>query len=332
MKTIAKGIVHYVSTNIIIASFGASIFISKDNGTTWNSLCRLNLYHLPIFQNRWISRLLRAEVVKVLRINNSFIACFALGKLFIINLFSGESKEITELVGSRILGACVKDEKLYFGDYSTTNRSAISNCNCYDISEDTLNIVYSFSNIRHIHGVFLDKYEKELWVTTGDSDHESAIIRFDDKMNAQKIIFGSQQARAVDLLFTEDSIFYATDAPDEPNFIYRIDRHTNEKKRLQQVGGPVFWGRKEKEWLFFSTVVEPSKVNRTDAVELWGSNDQGNNWKLIKEFKKDMGHLKLFQYGQIKFPAGPGDGKNLWFSPYATENDHYIMRMPLDEL
>src|SRR5699024_507476 len=145
------------------------------------------------------------------------------------------------------------------------------------------------------------------------------------------MVEGSQQARAVDLLFTEEAVFYATDAPHDPNYIYRYDRETGQTEQLQQVGGPVFYGRKTGGRLFFSTVAEPSDINRTDAVELWRSGNEGDSWRKLKEFQKDIGHMKLFQYGQLKFPNGPGDGEYIWFTRYATKGDHRIMRIPLDE-
>ena len=99
-------------------------------------------------------------------------------------------------------------------------------------------------------------------------------------------------------------------------------------ERLAEVGGPVFYGTTAGDILYFSTAWEPSKYTHSDLFELWES-DGGENWKLKQTFKKDIWHNKLFRYGMIFFPAGPGDGKNLWFSTMATKNEFKVLRIPL---
>ena len=39
--------------------------------------------------------------------------------------------------------------------------------------------------------------------------------------------------------------------------------------------------------------------------------------------------MKYFPYGQVLFPAGPGDGENLWFTPFAAEFDQKTFKIPL---
>lgn len=334
MEVLGKGIIHFVAPGLAIASRGRHLYKSTILGKKWNLWCSLplKLSSALLCKSRWLSRLTRQEIHNVIEVDRELFACFGFGGIYLVEMATGKVDKIGKITGSRALGVCAVDNKIYYGDYIVKGESQSIVLHSYNLLTGEWLNVHEFTDIRHIHGVYWDDYSSSLWITTGDLDDESAIIRFDNKMNPQKVVSGSQQTRAVDLLFTEDSVIYATDAPDEPNFIYSLDRQSCNVEKVQQVGGPVFWGRKDKDWLFFSTVVEPSEINRTDAVELWGSNDQGNSWKKIDEFKKDIGHLKLFQYGQIKFPNGPGDEKYLWFTPYATENDHRIMRLSLDIL
>jgi hypothetical protein len=332
LKSEGHGIIHYVNENLVISSRGNHLIIKKEKEYLDRITIPLNISDRIWTQHKWLSRLSRKENSHVIEIDEGRFACIAFGNIFIINIDKKEVNNIGEIKGSRPLCVCTDRENIYYGIYRNNVERKPIELLQYSTTKKSWNVFYRFEEIRHIHGVFWDRYESKLWVTTGDLDHESTIWKFENAKTPKKIVAGSQQTRAVDLLFTEGAIFYATDAPNDSNFIYKLDRMTHKLDKLQKVGGPVFYGRKDGKWLFFGTVVEPSEVNRTDAVELWGSPDEGNSWKLIREFKKDILHKKLFQYGQIKFPSGPGDGKNLYFTPYATEFDHNIMKLPLDEL
>jgi hypothetical protein len=181
--------------------------------------------------------------------------------------------------------------------------------------------VWFFEGVRHVHGVFQDPFTNAIWVTTGDSDEEAAIWRTDDCFSTlQCVVGGTQQFRAVHLLFTADYVYFGSDAPDEHNYIYRMDRAGTKVERLASVGGSVFYGCTVGDSLFFSTAVEPSNVNPCRYAEVWCSND-GVNWFKYVKFKKDFLSMKFFQYGQVFFPNCCGDETNFWCSPFAT-NKH----------
>ncbi|MDX2464215.1 MAG: hypothetical protein QNK31_06865, partial [Porticoccus sp.] len=72
---------------------------------------------------------------------------------------------------------------------------------------------------------------------------------------------------------------------------------------------------------------EPSKVNKSKNVVVWASNDKGENWKPIISFQKDIWPMKLFQYGQVRFPAGDNLGPYLWLTPQGTNSDQISMRI-----
>jgi hypothetical protein len=328
MEVLGNGIVQFVTSEYVIASKGHKLYKRNYKSSNWQLWCSLpvSFSNKLSCSNRWLARLSRKEIHHFIKVREGLFCCFAFGKIYLIDSATG-IEIIGHTEGSRPLKVCSDGHKIYYGVYIGNEERKPIKLFAYSLEEKKWSIYHTFTNIRHIHGVFWDEYESSIWVTTGDLDHESTIWKFNNIGKPEKVVGGSQQTRAVDLLFNEESIFYATDAPDEPNYIYRLDRESGNTEQLKKVGGPVFYGRKTGDWLFFSTVVEPSEVNRTDAVELWGSNDKGKSWKKIREFEKDIGHMKLFQYGQIKFPNGPGDGEHLWFTPYATEHDHQIMRV-----
>ncbi len=55
--------------------------------------------------------------------------------------------------------------------------------------------------------------------------------------------------------------------------------------------------------MFFSTMVEPSEVNPSRSVELFGSGD-GAEWRSLAAWEKDRWSMKFFQYGNAFLPDG----------------------------
>ena len=244
------------------------------------------------------------------------------------------------LNGSRPLCICSTAEMVFYGEYrSNQERSPISvwAASVNDLSK--WSPIYTFNNIRHIHGVFVDPLDNSIWVTTGDFDSESALWRTDNNFETlEKIVGGSQQCRAVQLLFDRDHIHFASDAPDEVNHIYKLHRSSLNIEKSTTVAGPVFFGTTVGNSHFFSTVVEPSEINKTKYVELWRYDFELNTttnaitkdsttWYRFLKLKKDLLPMKIFQYGQIRFPYGPGDQNHLFFTPRSTTFDDNSFRI-----
>ena len=221
---------------------------------------------------------------------------------------------------------------MFYGEYrSNPERSAVHVWKG-DASGLSWKAIWRFDGVRHIHGVYHDPFADSLWVTTGDRDSEAAFWRTDDRFTTlTKVVGGCQRFRAVQLLFTEEYVYFGSDSPVECNHIYRMKRNGEDCQRLAAVGNPVFYGCQIARCLFFSTAVEPSRVNVEPYAEIWGSAD-GARWRPIRRFRKDRWPMKWFQYGQVHFPAGPGDGQHLWYTPMATEHDHTVWKVPLDVL
>ncbi|MEX2353284.1 MAG: hypothetical protein WD709_03780, partial [Gammaproteobacteria bacterium] len=308
---------------------------SRDGGCVWFrwSAIPAGLLYSLTGRNRWLERLTRKEISHLVRIDEERFACFAYSRAFLISSNGDRIEDIGPVEGGRPLSVVTDGERIIYGVYKWTEKREPVRIWAYHLADRIWKPLYTFKGVRHIHGVYSDPYQPHLWVTTGDLDEESMIFCFErGQASPVRVAGGSQQTRTVELLFTEDALFYATDAPDETNFIYRLDRDTHAFEPVQQVGGPVYWGWQAGSTLFFSTVAEPSKVNRSDAVELWGSVDEGRTWRCLAELEKDFGHMYLFQYGKLKFPSGQGDGRNLWFTPRATKWDRKIVRIPFSEI
>ena len=328
----SKGRLLYQDENKLIKAINHRLFKSRDNGKTWKESYRLTAHSFidtVAFQHHLICRLLR-KGFHHLNSNQENVLGLIYNKRVAI-LQNDEKHADYQINGSRPLSLSSINNEFIFGEYrSNPERSTIG---IYAVHEDKeLYKKIEMTGIRHIHGIYQDPYTNEIWITTGDTDEEAAIYRTNSAFNKlEKLLYGSQQTRAIKLLFTLDYIYFGSDAPNEPNYIYRMHRDTKEVDRLIQVGSSVFHGCKVGEWLFFSTAIEPSNVNTTKYAEVWGS-PNGTEWKCILQFKKDIWPMKYFQYGQVFFPNGQDNGKDLWVSPFATKYSNTTFSVSINDI
>lgn len=116
---------------------------------------------------------------------------------------------------------CRHNDRVYLAEYQLGNETAR-----VVVSDDgrRWSTFVSRSDVRHFHGIFHDPYTGSLWGTTGDTDEESAIGRFDDG-EFRPIGEGSQTWRAVDLAFTPESVLWGMDCSYAPRIeIHRLPR------------------------------------------------------------------------------------------------------------
>lgn len=329
--TVIHGRVVYVSQDQILADGGAWIVESKDGGANWHRLLALpiNRRERTLLASRILRRLLRRGVHHI-GVESAYTMLIANNAIY--GLDSGLIKSLGLVRGSRPLALCTANHTFYYGEYRSNPERSSVHIWKWQVHKKNWEAVWQFTGIRHVHGVFYDPYESAIWLSTGDLDHEVGIWRTDDDfVTLQKIAGGSQQFRAVQLLFDQDHVYFGSDTPDNKNHIFSMNRKGKNLKQLSTVSSSVFYGCKVGSNLFFSTAVEPSRVNTTRHVEVWGSAD-GGTWTIVRRIKKDIWPMKYFQYGQVLFPAGPGDGKNLWLTPIATENDQKTFKIPVSNI
>jgi len=330
---LARGRILYVDELRIIREYRSKIFISKDGGIKW-SLMRNEIKNglfKNFFRGHYYARLFRLGIHHLIPFENNYYVVFIDKNISIIN---GNTK-IAELQisGSRPLCVLGHNNSVYYGEYySNKNRNPIKIWQFEIDKPENYRIVAQISDVRHIHGVFYDMYTNSIWFTSGDDNTESILwVTYDNFKNIEKVINKGQQTRAVQLIFTADFVYFGSDTPNEQNFIYRLDRQSGQVSKMQQTSGSVFYGCKVGDALFFSTAVEPSKINVHNYSELWASRD-GVSWKKVLQFKKDILDKRFFQYGQILFPYGVGDEKNLWFTPFSTSRSYKIFKIPLADI
>ena len=312
------GRVVYVSNNTLLIVRDNRLFGSEDYGATWKRFgaVPLNYSNRVLSFNTLLRRFSRRGVHHCVKVDSEYFL-IANGSVYAIST-SGVVR-LDSVRGNRPLVVQGNEQGVHYGEYrSNPERSPVAVWKLTHAGKETTPVAW-FNGVRHIHGVFHDPHEGNWWVTTGDHDEEAGIWKTNDEfLTVQRVVGGSQRYRAVQLLFAQSHIYFGSDAPNEQNHIYRMDRQGRKVEQLQQVGGPVFYGCKVGASLFFSTAVEPSSVNKTRYAEVWRSDD-GSSWRRILRFRKDILPMKWFQYGQVLFPSGEGDGQHLYCTPFATE-------------
>ena len=328
-KETFRGIVRYLDGDTTFAVRGRTIYRRCGDDQPWNVFARTPASLIEKF--KWIhpySRRLFRRGIHHLTMSGDNIVIWAGNEIQVFNRFSGQLVSSGERIhGSRPLVVCTSEGSLMYGEYRKNNeRSPVGIWRSIDDGL-TWQCAYSFMGVRHIHGVFKDPFSEHLWVTTGDNDEECGIWRTDPNfLKVEQVLGGSQQLRAIQLLFSDDRIYFGSDTPLERNHLYSMQRDSWKVDRLANVDGSVFYGQSVGKTHFFSTACEPSAINRRRESTVWVMTLDGE-WKEILSFRKDPLSLKYFQYGQVLFPAGSGASKtSFWITPFATRNDQKSLR------
>jgi len=180
-------------------------------------------------------------------------------------------------------------------------------------------------SIRHVHNIVHDPWGDCLWILTGDYGDECRILRAAcDFSRVDIVLQGNQQARAVALVPCEGGLYFSSDTPLESNYIYRLDRKGT-LSRLVPVSSSSIYGCRVGPRVFFSTMVEPSEVNRDRQVRLYGSDVTGTKeWRLLLAWQKDPWPMRLFQYGNAFLPDGNNTTPYLAVTTVAVKSDDMV--------
>lgn len=83
---------------------------------------------------------------------------------------------------------------------------------------------------RHIHTVAIDPFTGHIWMGTGDTNYQSHIFYSDNNGKTfNHVGFGSQDWRTLSIWFTENYIYWAMDASQPCQMVWRIDRKVYNK-------------------------------------------------------------------------------------------------------
>ena len=193
----------------------------------------------------------------------------------------------------------------------------------------TWSVAYTFPQgaIRHVHNIVHDPWANCLWVLTGDYGDECRILRATcDFSRVEVVLQGRQQARAVAAIPTVDGLYVSSDTPLESNSIYHLDRQDS-LLQLAPISSSSIYGCRVGTRVFFSTMVEPSQVNRDCHVRVYGSvasSGAAQAWHPLLEWQKDPWPMALFQYGNAVMPDGENTTPFLALTTVAVQSDDLV--------
>lgn len=185
-------------------------------------------------------------------------------------------------------------------------------------------VVYTFPDgcITHVHNIVPDRYNKCIWIFTGDFGDGSTIWRTtNDFKTVEPVMRGNQLYRGCIAFPTKEGLIYATDSPFADDFICKLywDNGNWLVKKLCSISGSCIYGMQLDENTFaFQTTVEPDgrkNGNRwvfffgrkrgygikDDYVHLFVGNPK-EGFRDVYQSKKDWLPYILFQFGTFQFP------------------------------
>lgn len=296
--------------DLLYASHGYSLLYARisDREIHWKHVARYRpaSWRNLTSQHRLSSRLVRDGFHALAESGGNLIAAVP-GAIATLKSGDGEFQVTHRLVrGTRPLHiTALPDGRAFWGEYF--DNRAREGLHVYASSDAGLSwdIAHTFpaGSIRHIHNIVYDRWVDRFWIFTGDYGKECRILSAcTDWKSVDEILCGNQQARAVAAVITEDGLYFASDSPLEQNYIYFLDRRGRLRK-LQSIPSSSIYACRNRNGMYFSTMVEPSEVNLTREAALFATED-GVSWKTLGSWRKDAWPMRFFQYGNVFLPDG----------------------------
>jgi len=324
-KIIPNMVVHWVDREVIWTSSNYTLYITKDGGDSFNKVTTLKvpLWAHVLGKFRLPARAFRLGIrsLRILKIGTALV--IADKKIF--RLKDGELKVVHSFergFGPLREGWCEDDKgNCYLGEYFLNNKrdAPVQLLKSMDDGQ-SWKVIRSLSNIRHIHCVQYDPFSQRIWMGTGDRDEESSISFSENGGESwAEIGSGDQKFRAVSLLFTEDYVYWGSDAPTRQNYIYHYARKTGEVERLAAVDGPVHYSTILKNGVkLFATAAEGNSEGKSaewdKKAHIWAS-ENGAQWEELMSWEKDIWPY-IFGFGRVYFAHGQ-HGNNVYFTTEA---------------
>lgn len=358
IQEVSDNVLLYIDKEFKIEYFKGQLIIQ--NNTKKQTIL---LYNIGIKKSlckfTYLERLLRLQPRYISRIAKSyFLISFNKG-LYIYDIGKNEIKLLyTYSKGTNNpLHFCQYKregmDEIVFGDYGghDTNgcvgiyrfkvQNLEFNCNVEEIA------FINGNDIDHIHSVEYDGFRDCYWIFTGDDDKGSCIWKMSYSTNKPiKYLYGRQLFRCCVAFITEKKIIYATDSPNNQNYLIEIDINSKKIKKLKKIAGSCIYGTKvygKNDFYCFSTTVEPSTdMSRLRYIFTYklgkGIQDRyahlyiGNQDYIEEVFKikKDILPMLLFQFGNIIFP-NQHVKDYIYFYLQGTRCKAKTMRLPLQK-
>lgn len=324
----------------VYATRGYAIYRSRNDGPF-----RRVAVVLPRFGLDWagFSATLRRwtrheELSEVVAVNDHDLIVFAGGDIYRVDPATGAQHWLHRLryfglgEGRGVMPHGITEDdrgNLYYGEYPTGLGGAVENVRIYRSRDggSTWQVAYEFppGTIRHIHAVEWDPYGRALWVATGDSNSQSRIgYSTDGGTTFTWIGSGSQEYRAVSLLFGPKEVSWVMDSPSVPAHLVRwirSSRRTEESPKVLPSPGYYSYRLGPQRGLF--TLAE-----RDASVWLASANGPPQRilrWRVTPDPSRPNPSVRLMR--SISTPSPDW----AWVNPMGTDSDAaaiYRIRIP----
>jgi hypothetical protein len=189
---------------------------------------------------------------------------------------------------------------IYWGEYGPSGQATMS---LYKSVDDgvtwTTPLQYTTNQIRHFHSVQEDQFvPNRVWVTIGDTVTGTPGF-------APKIGFSNDggtswtwvtqavylQGRAVSVMFTSESVYWASDTPDVAAPVWRYDRATTAVTQVTTgLGGPFYYGVSVDGLLaVFGGVESAGNGYVGDGIARALTSNGGSRWTVAQEWAATVG-------------------------------------------
>ncbi len=187
----------------------SNLFWGSINGKKFRFYIEINFIKKFFLKNRLIRRALRYDKSNaILNFKKDGIIVIYRSQVYFYSLKKRNLEHKFELKNCRNLlhnSICVIKKGIFFGEYgSNKSRSAVPIYGSYDDGRNW-ETIYQFprNSIKHIHGIYFDKFTNSLYIPTGDFSEE-CFIAVAQNLNFSKLEIignGQQKYRCVSMFF-----------------------------------------------------------------------------------------------------------------------------------
>jgi hypothetical protein len=317
---------HYYSSNVEIYSCANKIHY-RDSQRQIIIYIPVGLLITLLASFRIIRRLFRLDKMNVLPVENGVVILYrGFGYLY-----SFQNHKLTETLKLRncrnvlhnALLRCNNGD-IYFGEYGSNYDYKKVPIYLSKDNGESWNVCFEFERreIRHIHGIFEDRYTNTLWVCTGDTNNESKIIQANFDFSTLKIIGSdSQYFRTCSIFFSSQHVFWNMDSHIDDSYSIIYDRSTGKIEKRFRFPGPVIFTKQFEDGYFMtSTSQEVGPSVKDNFVHLYLTTDF-IEWNEVMKFQHDGFNKKYFKFGLVGFSLGDQTTGN--FTLFCEAVKHY---------
>lgn len=215
-KVLDYEMIHYASDDLFIASKSNKIYL---NDRIIKIPENLSIIKKIAKQFRKGRRLFRLDKTIVYPLGKNLVIIRG-GKVFHYDMKTDKLSFIMNIAcrNPMYLGiTATEDGTLYMGEYGKPSKIG-KRIFKSDDGGRTWDCIYQFkvNEIRHIHCIAWDTFEKKLWVFTGDKNGECKVISADKSFQKLNYIGdGSQRFRSCHAIFSKEFVDWLMDSPIE---------------------------------------------------------------------------------------------------------------------